>query len=76
MKKSFEQKMQEIIDLGNNYNPRQIILFMVEIVENFEGNERYLLLNTLYETIEFNGKIKGVQDLSVKIMENPSSIIN
>ena len=76
MKKTFEQKMQEIINFGNNVNYHDAIKLMVEISTQFEGNERYLLLNTIYETIEFNGKIKGVQDLSRKIMENPSSIIN
>jgi hypothetical protein len=75
MEKTFEQKMQEVIDFSNKVNERNAIVLMIEISEQFEGNQTFLLLNSLYETIEMNGKIKGIQDLLQKIMENPMSII-
>jgi len=67
MYKTFEQKLNEIKKLVSSYIPHQLIVNMVEISNEFEGNERYMLLESLRQVIEFHGAKKALNDLSDRI---------
>ena len=49
---------------------------LIQIPISFVGNERQLLINTLYHVIDYHSKMAGIIDMFNKVNRNIADFVN
>ena len=72
----FDEYQSLIKEFEDDYNKSRVINMLIGISTLFEGNERRLLIDSLYHIIEYHSKLAGVLNLFNKVNRNLPDYIN